>query len=218
MKREGESMKYLVRLVSPLGLGSEFGFASSITKATVVLRTMLLLCKLRVGATMVGVFMLAFSGMAGAEGWKKIEIAGEVPLSFETVSDIKINSGIDEDGFVATIYDDPASRIAVAVAVDGSKEYLGGVAYPVDDLAKKKDQAFLLDQKKGRDIVKEQHYMKLANGHFVAVSMVDSEEQGMVGYEVVFFVKGRKVMLVVSGTKGGRTDEERMRALNTLNF
>ena len=60
-------MKSLVRLVSPLGLGSEFGFASSITKATVVLRTTLLLCKLRVGATMVGVFMLAFSGMAGAE-------------------------------------------------------------------------------------------------------------------------------------------------------
>ena len=60
--------------------------------------------------------------------------------------------------------------------------------------------------------------MKLANGHFVVVSMVDSEEQGMVGYEVVFFVKGRKVMLVVSGTKGGRTDEERMRALNTLDF
>ena len=59
-------MKSLLRLVSPLGLGSEFGFASSITKATVVLRTTLLLCKLRVGATMVGVFMLAFSGMVSA--------------------------------------------------------------------------------------------------------------------------------------------------------
>ena len=167
---------------------------------------------------LVGLFMLGFSGLVGAESWKKIEIAGEVPLSFETVSDIKKNRGIDEGGFVVNIYDDPADTIAVAVAVDASQEYLGGAAYPVDDLAKKKDQAFLLDQKKGREYIKEQRYLKLANGHFVAVSMVDSAEQGMVGYEAVFFVKGRKVMLIVSGKKGGRTDEERMRALNTLNF
>ena len=79
----------------PTWLGSVF--------AGLAKRRRLSLGKLRVGATMVGVFMLAFSGMAGAEGWKKIEIAGEVPLSFETVSDIKIYSGIDEEGFLVTI-------------------------------------------------------------------------------------------------------------------
>lgn len=174
--------------------------------------------KKRFTVMLLGVLLLMLSGLAGAEGWKKIEIAGTVPLSFETVSDIEINRGLDEGGFAVHIYDDPADTIAVAVAVDASMEYLGGAAYPVDDYAKKKDQAFLLEQKKGRDYIKEQRYMKLANGHFVAVSMIDSEEKGMVGYEVVFFVKGRKVMLIVSGKKGRRTDEERMRALNTLTF